>query len=1056
MQLFSNQAMRSWRMPELVGLNRLPPRATLYPYSTEKSALSYNREKSPWYRSLNGAWDFRLFPSPLAVPSWCIAQKLPKRCGTWIQMPVPSNWTLHPKIDDKPKYTNVVMPFSHEPPEVPDENPTGVYRRSFALPPKWKKRRVILHIGGAESVYHVYLNGKEVGIGKTSRLPSEFDLGPFLQNGENTLVIVVVRWSDSSFIEDQDQWWMAGIFRDVYLYSTNHTYIEDVFARGDLDECLANANFKAVVKIGFPGPCLEPGWSVSINLFDQKGKQANRKAWTQSIETGNEGHVWPRLEAHFQQSVKRPHLWSSEHPNLYTVVASLRDPKGRTVEHTSCRIGFRRIETRNQQLLINGKAVLIRGVNRHDHDDTTGKSISRELMLKDLALLKQFNFNAVRTSHYPNDPQWYDLCDEHGIYLVDETDLESHDFIHQICRDKRYANAFLDRAIKLVERDKNHPSVIMWSLGNESGFGPNHAAMAAWIRETDPSRLIHYEGAITRDQSLGLDWTDNGHITDVICPMYPKHQDLEEWAQNAPDPRPVIMCEYSHSMGNSNGCLKEYFELFEKHRCLQGGFIWEWVDHGLKKTTPDGRSYWAYGGDFGESIHDRNYCADGLVWPDRTPHPALHEFKHLAQNIRVASYNPRSNAILVENRFDFSDLSAYRGRWTLVIDGVEIESKALPLLKTKPGKSERVPIPLKKRTLARGQEAFLNIEWSTRHSTRLVSAGHVLAQDQIKLPWKANAKRFQPKQPVFALDLLESKSSIIIQNESTEIVFDRKSGELCRWQVRGRDLIESGPRLNFWRAPTDNDGIKDLWEDPKPLYRWLKLGLDQIRIKCLSIMAKFDSKGNVTISTRHRAAGRNRAATINCKTVYSIGQEGNIDILSSITVPQKLNDLPRIGFSIMLKEGFENLQWFGRGPWENYADRKASAQVGRYQSTVREQYVPYIMPQEHGNKADVRWAALEDGSGLGLLAVGKPIFSFSASHFTAADLFAARHTTDLTPRPETVFNIDLAQRGLGTYSCGPDTLDSYKITQGKHQSRFTLATFDSETQDPASLARALQ
>ncbi len=1047
--LFANAGVPPWESPELLGLNRLPARSTCLPFPDAESALTYDAANSPWCRSLNGLWRFKFFTRPADIPAFVVEPTLPPASKDWIQMPVPGNWTLHPDVADQPHYTNVVMPFPHEPPHVPAANPTGVYRRTFRLPATWRRRRTVLHFGGVERHFHVYLNGREIGIGKISRLPNEFDLTPHLVRGDNTLTVVVMKWSDTSFIEDQDQWWMAGIFRDVFLYSTAPNHLADVFVRGDLEDNHATGRFAAVVKVQFASPHPEPGWTISAKVYKPNGKPLRPRPWARRIEVGNDGHIWPRLEARFDERVAAPLLWSAETPHLYRAVVTLHDPSGKPIEVTCVRFGFRRVEIQDQQLLVNGRAVLIKGVNRHDHDDTRGKTISRELMLRDIARLKEYNFNAVRTSHYPNDPLWYDLCDEHGLYVVDEADVESHDFVHQICRDPRYAPAFLDRAIRLVERDKNHPCIIMWSLGNESGCGPNHAAMAAWIRAADPSRLLHYEGAITRDQSLGLDWTDNPEITDVICPMYPTHAALAEWATTNSDPRPVILCEYSHAMGNSNGCLQEYFELFHQHRCLQGGFIWEWVDHGFKRTGPDGEYYWIYGGDFGETPHDKNFCADGLVWPDRRPHPAMEEFKHLAQPIKVVPQNLRRGRIVIENRHDFIDLGNFVGTWSVEINGQPVATGRLPRLCTSPGAKESVALKLPRLPkLQSGQFATLNIRWTTRRAAGLVPAGHQVAHDQFLLPARSGARR-SPLGPPATTELAFARTAdhFVARAGANEWEFEQATGRLVDWRHRDRELIAQGPLLNLWRGPTDNDGIRDKPQARKALYRWLNAGFDRLKFKCRRCEVVSANADRVTLVVEQHIIGRRRNQPITTIEHYTMQATGRLDYELRLHVHPRLPDLPRVGITLSLPAGFENLQWLGRGPHENYWDRKTGAPLSRYHSTVTGQYVPYIMPQEHGNKTDVCWLSL-DNETLGLLALGRPQFEGSASHFTGHDLFAARHTIDLTPRAETILNLDLHQRGLGTASCGPDTLDRYRLDATDYRFQFALAPYDPTTEDP--------
>ncbi len=660
---------KTWMTPEIIQANRLPSRATAYPYPNQRLALANDRDASPWFLPLNGDWDFHLAQKPEDVPADFIQPGFePAGRDAWMKLPVPGNWTLHGTFD-KPHYTNVQMPFPDEPPHVPEKNPTGCYRTVLDLPETWRDRRIVLHFGGAESVLYVYVNGASVGMSKDSRLPSEFDITSFVTVGQKNIVsAVVVKYSDASFIEDQDQWWMGGLHREVYAYSTAPVYLSDLFAVGNLENNYRDGRLKLTAKIGFPGQP-EENWQVEAQLYDSKGKAAFRKPLRAAVVVARGS--WPRIQAEFNQAFKKPLLWSADAPHLYRLVVTLKDPNGKFVESTSTRIGFRSIEVRDRMLLINGKRVLIKGVNRHDHHDTKGKALDRETMRLDALTMKRFNVNAVRTSHYPNDPHWLDLCDEIGLYVIDEANLESHAYYHQVCRDPRYASAFLERAVRMVERDKNHPCVMLWSLGNESGYGPNHDAMAGWIRGYDSSRPLHYEPGVwlhgTRKQPTKEAYNSGYRVTDVVCPMYPTIETIIKWATDKKHPdrkRPLIMCEYSHAMGNSNGSLADYWDAFEKYPGLQGGFIWEWIDHGIKQTK-DGKEYWAYGGDFGDQPNDLNFVCDGLVWPDRTPHPGLYEFKHLAQPVKALGFN--NDAFELKNKQDFATLAWVRSEWELKV-----------------------------------------------------------------------------------------------------------------------------------------------------------------------------------------------------------------------------------------------------------------------------------------------------------------------------------------------------------------------------------------------------
>jgi len=1110
MQLLQTGPLKSWMSPETLSFNRLPARATLYPFSDSASARRGDRTKSPWWQSLNGEWDFRYFEKPELVPeAFVSADSVPSTADGWAKLPVPSNWAMYGY--DRPHYTNVQMPFPNQPPEVPEENPTGLYRRTFTVPKDWAGRRTILHIGAAESVLALWVDGEPVGLAKDSRLPSEFELTPYVRAGEtHTLAAVVVKWSDASFIEDQDHWWMAGIHREVYLYSQATHYIEDLFVRGDLDESLRKGTLAIEARLGAPssggiwGTLDGAACKLRVRIYDPSGKAVGKP---HEAEFPSE-NSWlnPRKRLTLSIPVARPLAWSAETPQRYTVVVSLLAPDGREIEHTGVRMGFRRVEIRNRELLINGKPVLIVGVNRHEHDDRRGKAVTREGMLRDVLAMKQHNINAVRTSHYPNDVYWYELCDEYGLYVFDEANIEAHWFYHELSTDNRYAPAFLDRVTRMIERDKNHPSIIAWSMGNESGYGPHHDAVAAWARHRDPSRVIHNEGAINRD------WARGKVGTDIVAPMYAPIDKIVEWACDPKtaqtDPRPLILCEYSHAMGNSNGSLCDYFDAFDAHHGLQGGFIWEWVDHALVKRAPDGREYWAYGGDFGDEPNDKNFVCDGLVWPDRVGHPGLLEYKHLAQPVRVALKSSRKGRarFVLENRRWFTDLSDLRGEWTLQVDGEPVMGDALPAFKTAPQAKEEFEIDTSALALPPNSEVHITFRFFTQKATAWCEAGYALAWAQAELP----AKHFAVAKPLAEvakrratlgvarsstpkLEIAETKAGWEIAAGELRFDIDRERGLLTKLSSGGELLIERGPQLNLWRGATDNDGLKLFteveWGGPKnkALDAWLDVGYD--RLELVDTQTRLSPKADsaiITVKQRWLVPGakkyvvhthRYRVSAGGASCESAVGDKygslgGELWVENEFSIDKALPELPRVGVSLVLPSALEHLQWFGRGPWENYSDRKRSALLGVWETTVTDDYVPYILPQEYGNKTDVRWLRLHDGKtrlvagsgakgkaksaaleakasslnadsgGLGGLLVarasGSPPFEASASHFTAADLFAAKHTIDLSPWPEVYLNIDVAQRGLGTASCGPDTLPQYLLQPGKYTLGFSL------------------
>jgi beta-galactosidase len=1040
---------KPWESPEITAINRLPARATLYPYASREQALARDPEASPWVISLNGQWRFRYCNSPEHKDAESF-MKPTVRCSSWDEISVPGNWTLQGY--DRPIYTNILMPFSNYPPRVPAENPTGLYRHRFTLPKSWQQRRVVIHFAGVESAFFVYLNGQEVGFAKDSRTPSEFDLTPWLKNGVNTLAVKVIRWSDGSFIEDQDHWWMAGIHRDVYLYCTPlEASIADLFVLGTPDPSGQEpAKLSLEIRVRFHHDQPAAGWSVKAQVYDEQQEpflseelQGELPVST-AMGAGNRGN---RVE--LSCSVANPKLWSDESPNLYTLVVTLHDPSGAVVDTTSTRFGFRHLAVKDRQLLVNGQPVMIKGVNRHDFHERLGKTVPRETMLQDVLLLKQFNFNAVRTAHYPNDAYFYELCDEYGLYVIDEANVEAHHYYANLCDDPRWTAAFLDRIMSVVLRDKNHPCVIFWSLGNESGYGPNHDAMAGWVRGYDPSRLLHCEGVLTQRRQGYGGWPDGigARATDVIAPMYPAIEHLIHWACNSKDHRPLISCEYAHAMGNSSGNLKEYWETFEKYPGLQGGFIWDWVDQGLLKEDEQGRQFWAYGGDFGDEPNDKNFCINGMVLPDRTPKPAMFEFKKLAQPLAVSAINLNQARLRICNKRFYVGLDDLELHWELSSGQRCLqEGKAtLPAIAPQ-GSAELTLDDLLIPELLPGEECFLNLRFQLAADCAWAPAGHLVAWEQFAMPFSAPPAR--PVAPYAKLSIKQDRNDQVqIQGRRFALVVDRAAAKICSLSWQNKALILDGPRLNLWRAPTDNDGVKS-WSGQahKPLGRWLQAGLD--RLHCAESSCELQALDDCAVVielTQHwlGASPELRATHIHR---YLVLGDGEILVENLISIAPSFPDLPRVGVTMTLAPALEQLSWFGRGPHETYSDRKAGAMIGLYQGTVSDQYVPYVLPQEHGNKTDLRWLALEAGpqDAALLFQAENRLLEASASHFTAADLTKAFHSNELDPRDEVILNLDFAQRGLGGASCGPDTLQQYRLEPGLYSFSYRIRAYTAE------------
>ena len=998
-----------WADPELTGRWRLPMHAV--------------RRSDRWSLSLDGRWRFQLLPRPTAGVD----------AGAWREIDVPSVWTMQDTADH-PIYTNIRMPFETLPPVVPSDNPTGVYERSFEVPAGWAGRRIVLHVGAAESVVIVELNGIEIGVGKDSHLASEFDLTQAVADGPNRLRLIVVKWSDASFVEDQDQWWHGGITRSVSLYATPRTYLADVRAIGGLTDDLVTGTLDLRVDVAFADGVFEPGWRVECVVEGlaeplradlpsggpRTGQSLSERPWWELQSRAASGepmdealaadwrlmHDWQVPPAAgvvtWQLEIPGVEPWSAGLPRLYDVVVRLLAPDGSVADESHHRVGYRRVEVRGLDLLLNGRRVLLHGVNRHDFDRHTGRVISREAMHDDLVLMKQFGFDAVRTSHYPNDPAFLDLTDELGLWVIEEADIESHAYWGSLCDDPRYREQWVSRVARMVLRDKNHPSVIAWSLGNESGYGANHDAAAAWVRRHDPSRPLHYEGAIR------FDWTAEAPVTDLTCPMYPMIESIVAHARNGTQRRPLIMCEYSHAMGNSNGSLADYWDAIESTPGLQGGFIWEWWDHGLVQTLPDGSTRHAYGGDFGDTPNDTNFCIDGLVQPDRTPKAALWEHKAIAAPVRVdpSASDAAGGRMVVENRQAFRDLSWLAARWQVSVDGVEVAAGEAVLPAIAPGERGPVELPGLHVPAGDGRERWLTISVTTREATAWAPAGFEVAWGQL------------PIEPG--------------RGEPLDRVPGSADGRLVEVDGDGQlldPLLAAPPRLALWRAPTDNDRIGGHGE------RWAALGVDRLA----RVLDGIERDGSATVvRSRYRTAAGIEIAHVQRLTPLDTG---GTSIEEEVEIPAALDDLARVGTVLEVVAGFEQVAFFGDGPHETYPDRRRGGRVGRWQSTVTEQAFPYIKPQETGLHTGVRWLELtaEDGTGIRVEPGGRDApLAVSATHFRAADLASTTHDVDLRPRATTVVHVDAAHRGLGTASCGPDTLEPYLVRPGVYRWRFDL------------------
>ena len=1013
-----------WENPKVFAINREPSHATRTAFADRESALTGCPEGSSFAKSLNGNWRFHWSPSPAERPEGFFA--VGYDVSEWDQTPVPSNWQFQGY--GVPIYTNVKYPFRNpEPPKVPhDDNPVGSYRRTFTVPGAWAGRSVYLHFAGVNSAFYVWVNGERVGYSQGSRTPAEFDITPHLVDGENVLAVEVYRWCDGVYMEDQDFWHLSGIYRDVFLYAAGDVSIRDFWVCTELDADYRDAQLELDIvlrsRAGEPREC-----SVVVTLLDDEGQPLFEDS-TGSVTVG----AGEETTVEFVQPVPEPKLWSAELPNLHTLLLTLMDEAGEVLEVVPWRVGFRSVEIKGGQLLVNGCPVLLKGANRHEHDPDTGHTMSRGSMVTDIKLMKQHNMNAVRTCHYPDTPEWYSLCDEYGLYVIDEANIESHG-AQQLARDPDWLDAHLDRIERMVERDKNHPSVIIWSLGNEAGDGPNFEAASAWVHERDHTRPVHYEQAGTKPH------------TDIICPMYWPVPRLVELARENRD-RPVILCEYMHAMGNSNGGMRRYWDAIEAEPNLQGGFIWDWVDQGIRAPVPgrEGETYFGFGGDFGPpgTPSDLNFCMNGLISPDRIPHPGCLEVKKAYEHVKIRAVDLTAGKVELTNAHFFTPLDFVEVAWEVRAEGELLSEGTLPPPGTLPGQSEQVTIPNELPSPEPGVEYWLNVSLRLAEDAPWADKGHEVAWAQFALPVSAEGETADVGE-MPELQLEETETAITVTGESLQVVFDKASGAIASMLCGEVELVRTGPIPDFWRASTDNDRGNNM---PDRCGIWKDAGRDRV---VQEVAVEQVSPQVVRVAALSKLAGDCRY-----QTIYTVLGSGDVLVESSFSPGDvELPELPRLGMQMTVPAGLETLTWYGRGPHESHLDRKDSARVGLYLGTVDEQFVDYSIPQENGNKTDVRWAALTNEAGAGLLAVGMPLLNVNAQHYTTGDLEDALHSYELTRQEYVVLNLDLDQTGVGgrdSWGARPD--DDVTLWAKPYAYSFRLRAMQ-PGDDPAALAR---
>ena len=1022
--------------PSTVEINKEPARATFFPYESVKVAKTGESANSKNFQSLNGDWKFHWVRNPNDRPTDFYKNDYDD--SKWVDFPVPANWEINGY--GIPIYVNHPYEFTKDPnpPDVPDDyNPVGSYREKFNIPKTWDDRRIVLHFGAVKSAFFLWINGEKVGYSQGSKLPAEFDITNYVKPGENLLAIQVYRWSDGTYLECQDFWRISGIERDVYLYAEPKVRIADFWAKTPMDASFKNGEFTLDLSLE-NGIAKDQTTKVKVELHDVEGKKVYSQTKRVKLES------FGKSELVFEKSILKVKPWTAETPNLYQLTITLS--KGYSVlEVITDKIGFRTVEIKGGQLLVNGQPILIKGVNRHEHDPNTGHVISHALMEEDIKLMKQFNLNTVRTSHYPNDTYWYELCDKYGLYVIDEANIESHGIGYHPDRTlgnkPSWKTAHITRIERMVERDKNRPSVIIWSMGNEAGDGVNFVAGSDWIHDQDPSRPVHYERAL-----------ENSHV-DMYTPMYTSIDRIKEWA-SVPRKRPLILCEYMHAMGNSLGGMQDYWDAIRSYKHLQGGAIWDWVDQGLAEKDADGETYYAYGGDYGppETPSDGNFLINGLIQPDRKPNPHFYEVKKVYQNFWVKPVDLSNFKVQLINENFFIDSKDYQIIWKVKADGNVLEKGELNNINIQPQGTIEVTIPVKGSLDKSNMEYFLEVEFYTKKSTDLIPKNFLVAWDQFKLPQYNRLEQVTAMGKITAED---SDKSISILGEGFIIVFDKITGQIAKWEVAGKDLVSKGLRPNFWRAPIDNDFGSNV---PKRMGVWRTASQDY-EVESISSKILNDNEFVVEVKNRYPVL------TSYSKTIYKILGNGDIAVNHNI-IPgdNKLPYLPRFGMVMELPKQFDELTWYGRGPHESYWDRKASTKVGLFIGKVIDQYHPYVRPQENGNKTDVRWATLQNKDGDGLMILGDSL-SINVSHFRLSDWDNGNvgsanasstgnirttkqqwHTDDMKPGDFVNLHIDYKQMGVGgRNSWGAQPLDKYQLPVKAYSYEFIIRPVNAET-----------
>lgn len=986
----ARKTVKRWEDHRITGIGRREARTAFYKDSQKKI-------------SLNGEWDFKYVDAPELSPEGF--EQSGAREG-WDKIDVPSAWQL--RGYDKMHYTDVLYPFPVNPPYVPDENPTGIYKKTVVLDEQWMEKDTVLKFHGVDSAFDVWVNGNHVGFGKVSRLPSEFDITGFVKTGENDITVRVYKWSDGTYLEDQDMWWLSGIYRDVELINEEKNAVLDLRVNGTLDDSYKNGLFTAGITMKQAGTNL--GWKLSY-----KGKTVLEG------ELVSEGK-----DVCIEAEIPEVHTWTAETPELYEFTVMTEN------QEVTVRCGFRKIEIKDKNFRVNNQVILLNGVNHHDYNPREGRRVTREQMESDIRLMKQYNINAVRCSHYPANEYFYDLCDEYGLYVIDEADLECHGFewvenYTWITDDETWKDAYVDRSVRMVKRDRNHPSIIMWSMGNESAFGCNFRSAAEAIRELDDTRLVHYEGDFEAE------------VTDVYSTMYTRLKGLKEIAEyQIKGDKPHVMCEYGHAMGNGPGGLKAYQYMYRKYKRLQGGFLWEWYDHGIYTEEKD-KKYYKYGGNYGDFPTNGNFCIDGILMPDRTPSPGMEEYKQIIAPVEITAVEGSMNKIQIRNYYDFLNLDTTTLYWEVKAEDQMIQDGTVEGLSVAPHEGKIIALPITAFELQENTDYYLNLTVCQKEERNYAPAGYEIKKVQI--PMQIRKDGFSVRETADKLQVTEEQGGLTVENSRVTAKFSTVFGKLISFGKDGKEYLTEGPRMNVYRATIDNDMYKK--EDWMNKYFIQKPVEETEYVSCL----KEDDKVIVRIGTFFSCY--NQSWGFECDytyTVYSCGQM-KVEIQGKAVQRGKLEPafLPRIGVIMKGNKNFQKTMWYGMGPGESYVDSKAASIMGIYENTVDGMMTDYVFPQENGHHEQVKWFRIGDGKD-GLLCKMEEKLGLNLANYTDESLEKAQHPFEIEKADDVIIHLDYRQSGLGSNSCGEEQLEENKVKLQDFAMAFTVQAAECGTE----------